>query len=48
MHTLSRLTGWMILALALASPVAAQTQPAQPPAADPIKEQQERAISQPP
>ena len=31
MHTLSRLTGWLILALALASPVAAQTQPAQPP-----------------
>mgnify|MGYP001496364599 CR=1 FL=1 len=47
MHTLSRLTGWMILALALASPAAGQTQPAQPPAADPVKEQQERAVSQP-
>lgn len=47
MHTLSRVTGWMVLALAFASPVAAQTQPAQPPAADPIKEQQQRAVSQP-
>lgn len=47
MHTLSRLTGWMILALALASPVAAQAQPTQPAAADPVKAQQERTISQP-
>ncbi len=47
MYTLSRLTGWLILALALASPAAAQTQPAQAPAADPVKEQQKRTVDQP-
>jgi len=50
MHTLSRIAGWLILALAL--PVAAQTQPAQAPAAqspasDPVKAQQQRAVEQP-
>ena len=45
MQTLSRIAGWLILALAL--PVAAQTQPAQAPAADPIKAQQQRAVEQP-
>ena len=47
MHTLSRITGWLILALALASPAAAQTQPAQPPASDPVKDQQQRTVNQP-
>jgi formate dehydrogenase subunit gamma len=52
MHTLCRLTGWLILALALASPTAAQTpQPVQQqaaPAADPSKDlQQQRRIDQP-
>jgi formate dehydrogenase subunit gamma len=47
MQTLSRLTGWLILALALAAPAAAQTQPGQPPAADSAKAQQEQAVSQP-
>jgi formate dehydrogenase subunit gamma len=50
MHTLSRMAGWLILALAL--PVAAQTQPAQSPAAqssttDSVKAQQQRAVDQP-
>ena len=47
MHTLSRLAGWLILALALASPALAQTQPAQPPALDPVKDQQQRSVDQP-
>ena len=57
MHTLSRLTGWLILALAVALPVAAQypAQPAQPaaqaqpqvPASDPVKDQQQRGVDQP-
>ena len=50
MHTLSRMAGWLILALAL--PVAAQTQPAQAPAVqspatDAVKAQQQRAVDQP-
>jgi len=59
MHTLSRLAGWLILALAFAAPAAAQdrqpaaqpaAQPAQQaaPAADPTKDlQQQRRIDQP-
>jgi formate dehydrogenase subunit gamma len=51
MHTLSRLTGWLILALAFAVPAAAQDkQPAAQPAAqaDPTKDlQQQRSIDQP-
>jgi formate dehydrogenase subunit gamma len=45
MQTISRIAGWLILALAL--PAAAQTQPAQAPTADPIKAQQQRAVQQP-
>ena len=57
MHTLSRLTGWLVLAFAVALPVAAQypAQPAQPaaqaqpqvPASDPVKDQQQRGVDQP-
>jgi len=45
MHMLSRLTGWLILAFALAMPAAAQ-QPA-PPGADQAKDQQKRTVDQP-
>ena len=45
MQTLSRFAGWLILALAL--PAAAQSQPAQAPAADPVKAQQQRTVEQP-
>ena len=50
MHTLSRIVAWLILALVL--PAAAQTQPAQAPAAqspatDPVKAQQQRTVEQP-
>jgi formate dehydrogenase subunit gamma len=45
MQTLSRIAGWLILAIAV--PVSAQTQPAQAPAADPVKAQQQRAVDQP-
>ena len=45
MHTLSRLTGWLIVSFLLALPAVAQ---AQAPAADPTKElQQQRRIDQP-
>ncbi|HTP62092.1 MAG TPA: formate dehydrogenase subunit gamma [Burkholderiales bacterium] len=51
MQMLSRNAGRLILALALAAPVAAQAQPAQSPAApvaaDPAKDQQQRSINQP-
>jgi len=47
MHMLSRLTGWLVLALSLSSPVAAQTQPAKPPASDSIQQQQQRSVQQP-
>jgi formate dehydrogenase subunit gamma len=47
MRNLSRLTGWLVLALAFALPAAAQ-QPAQPaPAADESKAQQQRTVDQP-
>ena len=45
MHMLSRLTGWLILAFALAMPATAQ-QPA-PPGADQAKDQQKRTVDQP-
>ena len=45
MQTLSRFAGWLILALAL--PAAAQPQPVQAPAADPVKAQQQRTVDQP-
>ena len=45
MQTLSRIAGWLVLALVL--PAAAQTQPAQAPAADPVKAQQQRTVDQP-
>jgi len=52
MHTLSRMTGQLLLALAFALPAAAQTpQPAQAPQAAPApdtaKEQQKRSVDQP-
>lgn len=47
MRTLSRVTGWLVLALAFALPAAAQTNDPQPPSADPIKSQQKRAVDQP-
>ncbi|HUN68225.1 MAG TPA: formate dehydrogenase subunit gamma [Burkholderiales bacterium] len=53
MHTLSRLTGWLILALAFAVPAMAQDKPAASPAqaapaADPTRDsQQQRRIDQP-
>ena len=52
MHTLSRMTGQLLLALAFALPAAAQTpQPAQArqaaPAPDTAKEQQKRSVDQP-
>jgi len=51
MHTLSRLTGWLILALVFAAPAAAQDKQPAPqaaPAADPSKDlQQQRSIDQP-
>ncbi len=46
MHTLSRLMGWLVLALAFSTPVTAQTQQ-QAPAVDPIKQQQQRGVDQP-
>jgi formate dehydrogenase subunit gamma len=45
MQTLSRIAGWLILALAL--PAAAQAQPAPAPASDPVKAQQQRTVEQP-
>jgi formate dehydrogenase subunit gamma len=47
MRTLSRLTGWMVLALAFALPAFAQTKDPTPPSADPIKSQQKRSVEQP-
>ena len=48
MHTLSRLTGWLFLALAFALPAAAQQPaPQAAPAVDPVKEQQQRRLDQP-
>ena len=50
MHTLSRLAGWLILALAFAVPAAAQAPKPAAPAADPTKDQQQqqqRSIDQP-
>jgi len=54
MHTLSRLTGQLLLALAFALPAAAQTQQPAPapqapqaPAPDVTKEQQKRSVDQP-
>lgn len=44
MHTLSRMTGWLVLALAFALPAGAQQTPAQ---ADLAKEQQQRSVNQP-
>ena len=45
MHTLSRLTGWLIVSFLLALPAVAQ---AQAPAADPTKDlQQQRGVDQP-
>jgi formate dehydrogenase subunit gamma len=44
---LCRLTGWLVVALAFALPVAAQTNDPTPPSADPIKSQQKRAVDQP-
>ena len=47
MGTLSRLTGWLVLALAFALPAAAQQKDAPAPAVDPIKQQQKRSVDQP-
>ena len=52
MRTLSRLTGWVVLALAFALPAAAQQKDAPPKdaqsaASDPIKSQQKRSVDQP-
>ena len=47
MHSLSRLVGWVILAVALAPPAFAQTNDPTPPSADPIKSQQKRSVDQP-
>jgi formate dehydrogenase subunit gamma len=47
MSMISRLTGWVVLALAFALPAVAQQKDAQPAASDPIKSQQQRAIDQP-
>ena len=47
MRTLSRLTGWVIVAVAMALPALAQTNDPQPPSADPIKAQQKSAQEQP-
>jgi len=44
MHTLSRMTGWLVLTLAFALPVAAQQTPAQK---DLAKDQQQRTVNQP-
>ncbi len=48
MRTLSRLTGWLVLALAFALPAVAQQKDANPATeADAIKQQQKRAVEQP-
>jgi len=43
MTNLSRMTGWLVLALAFSLPAAAQA----PASADPVKDQQKRAVDQP-
>ena len=47
MHTLSRLTAWLILALAFTLPAGAQAPAPAKAAQDPVKEQQQREVSQP-
>ena len=52
MHMLSRMTGWLVLALAFALPAAAQApqapaEKAAPPAVDQVKDQQQRGVHQP-